>query len=81
MFDRDDPNSPKNQGSAAAYALCCKMDEWMHSLNQETHHVTSPTGHLIKTLHFTNCNALLVECESNASAAQLKEYCRDTNGR
>ena len=52
-FDQNTDDSPKVLSGTAAYMLGGKLNEWMHSPDQEAHQVLQTTNHLIKTLSFT----------------------------
>ena len=79
IYDQNTEDSPKDPGSAVAYKLCSKMNKWMCSLDQETSQVSHMASHLIKTLHFTNWSTILIECDSNTMASQLRGYLKNKN--
>ena len=78
-FNQSTEDSPKDLGSAAAYKLCSKMNEWMCSLDQEINQVLHTASHLIKTLHFESWSTTLIECNSNTLPDHLKVYLKDKN--
>ena len=73
------PDSPSDCGGQAAYTLHEKANKWIRALDQETSHSSSTSGCLIKALHFTKCNTILLELESSLPASCFQVYCKENN--
>ena len=78
-FNADAEDAPKDEGDRAASTLCSKLNKWMRSLNQEANVVANTLSHLVKSVQFSKCSRLLIECNSNTTAIWIRMYCAEKN--